>query len=310
MAAYLVEPGKMIEPGELLTPENANRIEQYKNDGIYEYSLKANGRRDKSRLKISYYEGDIFEGALHLGKYAGQGKYTWKNGGVYEGNFHHGKLSGKGTYTESNGDVYEGEFKDNKFNGAGKYTWSDGSCFEGNFKKGKLISGRYTDAAGNVFSCKFKYKFNGDRKSSNMQLIKKATYNQDKHEEKKTENKAKPKQTKSGLLSKDTKLISTIRGSKRGPEFKNLYSGAAGKSEKAEKSLISILNFFSNSDAEQIKRIFMSSKLYDPTKGQEHVTDMVTGVIKRSREYSANLKASTKAKQSSRSASSVAQNIR
>ncbi len=299
MAAYLVEPGKMIEPGELLTPENENRVEQYKNDGIYEYSLKANGRRDKSRLKISYYEGDIFEGTLHLRKYAGHGKYTWKNGGVYEGNFHRGKLSGKGMYTESNGDVYEGEFKNNKFNGNGKYTWSDGSYFEGNLKNGKLINGRYTDAAGNIYSCKFKYKFNGDRKSSNMQLIKKATYSQEKHEEKKTENKtkSKPKQTKSGLLSKDTKLISTIRGSKRGPEFKNLYSGAAGKSEKAEKDLIAILNFFTNSNAEQMQRIFKSSKIYDASKGQEYLTELINTTIKGGQKFTADSKARTRTNQ-------------
>ena len=116
------------------------------------------------------------------------------------------------------------------------------------------------------------------------------------HEEKKVEPK-KAKTQKDGLLNKDKTLITAIKKSKRGAEFKNLYSGAAGKSEKSEQDLIAILNFFSNSDADQIQRIFKSSAIYDKTKGDEHVTNMVSGVIKRSKDYGALLKAADKGKQ-------------
>jgi len=123
-------------------------------------------------------------------------------------------------------------------------------------------------------------------------------------EKKKAETKGKPKATtnKDGLLSKDTKLIAAIKKSKRGAEFKNFYSGAAGKTEKAEKGLIAILNFFSNSDADQIARIFKSSAIYDKTKGDEHVTDMITGVIKRSRDFTSNMRSAQKPKQKGNSA--------
>ena len=297
MASNLIEPGQMEEPGELLSPETANKIEQYRADGIYEYSLKANGRRDKSRLKISYYEGDIYEGSLRLRKYAGYGKYTWKEGGQYEGNFRNGKLVGKGKYTTANGEVYEGDFKNNKYSGSGKYTWTDGSSFEGQFKNGRIENGRYTDAAGNVYTCKFKYKLNGERKTSRMQLVKRAAPKvEEKHEEKKDNNKPKqPKQSKNGLQSKDAALLTTIRKSAQGQLFKNLYSGASGKDDKSEKDLMAILDFFTNSDAEQMARIYKSSKIYDATKGPEHVTNMVNGAIKNSQTFMAEMTAKSRA---------------
>lgn len=308
MAAYLIEPGQMGEPGELLSPENANRIEQYKADGVYEYSLKANGRRDKSRLKISYYEGDIYEGSLRLRKYHGQGKYTWKEGGQYEGDFRRGKLAGKGKYTTATGEVYEGDFKSNKYHGSGKYTWTDGSSFEGQFKNGRMLNGRFTDADGNVYTCKFKYKLNGERKTSQMQLVKRAAPKaEEKHEEKKDSNKPKqPKQNKNGLQSKDSALLTTIRKSAQGNLFKNLYSGASGKSEKSEKDLMAILDFFTNSDAEQMSRIYKSSKIYDAAKGPEHVTEMVNGAIKNSQTFMAEMTAKTRAGHRANSNSSAA----
>ena len=192
MANNVVQPGQMQEPGELLDPEKGSRFEQYKVDGVYEYGIK-NGKKDKSRVRVTYYEGDIFEGTLRHRKYVGFGKYSWKNGGIYEGTFKKGKLNGKGKYTEANGETYEGEFKNNKYNGAGKYTWADGSTFDGVFKNGQIISGRFTDAEGNLYSCSFKYKRNGERKVGKMQLLRTAPLKdikkEEKHEEKKVERK-------------------------------------------------------------------------------------------------------------------------
>jgi len=319
MPNFIVEPGLMGEPGELLSPEKGNRYEKYKSDGIYEYIIKPNGRRDKSHVKISYYEGDIFEGSLRLGKYVGFGKYIWKNGGLYEGNFRRGKLVGKGKYSEANGDVYEGEFKDNKYSGQGKYTWSDGSSFDGKFKNGRMLSGRYTDKDGNVYACTFKYKINGERKAGNMRLVKSAksqkieSKQSAKHEEQTTakeksvKQNTKSKQTdKNGLTSKDKALLTSIRNSARGPEFKNLYSGASGKSEKSDRNLIAILNFFTNSDAEQIGRIYKSSKIYDPSKGQEYVTDMINSVMKGGVVFTQSARSAGKGKQHGAGAASGA----
>lgn len=227
----------------------------------------------------------------------------YKSDGVYEYDL---LPSGKPNRTHvkityNTGDVYEGNFRNDKYNGQGKYTWEDGSVFEGTFKDGQLLNGRYTDASGSVYDCKFSYKRNGERKNSVIRLIRlaqpKVTAG---HEEKKpAKKKTEPKD---GLLSKDKAVITAIKKSKRGPEFKNLYSGAAGNTEKSERSLIAILNFFSNSDAEQMARIFKSSAIYDKTKGDEHVTDMISGVIKRGKDFTSTMKATTNTKQKDNSA--------
>lgn len=287
-------------PDEIKTFESGSRYESYEEDGVYEYLLKPNGRPDKSQAKIKYNHGDVFSGSLKRGKYNGTGKYTWKDGGIYEGEFKKGFLAGNGKYTAANGDSYEGSFKGNKYEGQGKYTWADGSVFEGTFKAGLISEGKFTDSVGNLYQCKFTYGRNGERKNSNIRLIKFAA-NKSETTEKKKEAKKKAAEKK-GLLSKDEKLLTVIRNSKRGAEFKNLYSGAAGKSEKAERNLITILNFFSNSDAEQMTRIFKTSALYDKTKGDEHVTDMITGVIKRSKDFTSVSKANANTRQSSATA--------
>lgn len=292
-------------PGEVLAPENGSKYEEYKSDGVYEYDLLPSGRPNRSHVKITYNTGDVYEGSLKRGQLSGIGKYYWKDGGVYEGNLHKGILSGNGKYTAANGDIYEGNFKNNKYDGQGKYIWEDGSVFEGTFKDGQLLKGKYTDASGSVYDCKFRYKLNGERKDSVIRLLHlvqpKAIREEKKTEERKSESK-KAKVQKDGLLSKDKALIASIKKSKRGAEFKNLYSGAAGNNEKTEKGLIAILNFFTNSDAEQIGRIFKTSNIYDKTKGDEHVTDMISGVIKRSKDFTNSMKATTSTKQKDNSA--------
>ena len=251
MADEVAELSPLQEPGEITVPEAGSKYESYKADSVYEYALLPNGRRpDKSRAKITYKYGDVYDGSLKKGKFNGAGKYTWQGGDVFEGNFKSGKITGKGKFSATNGDVYEGNFKDNKYDGDGKYTWADGRIFEGTFKNGQVSSGRYIDAHGNVYSCKFTYHRNGERKSSTIRLVRFAenSINGKPAEQKKATTKNKPKTAtnKDGLLSKDVKLIAAIKKSKRGAEFKNFYSGAAGKTEKAEKGLIAILNFFSN----------------------------------------------------------------
>lgn len=296
MADEIAELSPLQEPGEITVPEAGSKYESYKRDSVYEYALLPGRRRpDKSKAKITYNFGDVYDGGLKRGKFNGAGKYIWKGGDTFEGNFKSGKISGQGKFTAVNGDVYEGNFKDNKYDGNGKYTWANGSVFEGTFKNGQVSSGRYIDENGNVYSCKFTYHANGERKNSTILLVKFA--------EKNNPSKTKPKATnKDGLLSKDVKLIAAIKKSKRGAEFKNFYTGAAGKNEKSEKGLIAILNFFSNSDAEQMARIFKSSAIYDKTKGDEHVTDMITGVIKRSKDFTGSMRAAANMKQGQKGA--------
>lgn len=175
--------------------------------------------------------------------------------------------------------------------------WSDGSKFAGTFKDGQILEGRYTDANGNVYLCHYTYKLNGRRKRGEVKLIELA--NDGKTEEKKPSESASKKERleKSGLLNRDLTMMTAIRKSVRGAEFKELYSGKAGKDEKSEKRLMAILNFFTNSNAEQMHRIFRSSKLYAEEKGQNYISELASGAIKNGQEFAKAIKTQMKNRQ-------------
>ena len=61
--------------------------------------------------KMTYANGDIYEGEWKDDLFDGHGKYTWVNGEVYEGQWKDGVKNGLGKHTCINGDVYEGEHK-------------------------------------------------------------------------------------------------------------------------------------------------------------------------------------------------------
>ncbi|MBQ9008415.1 MAG: TIR domain-containing protein, partial [Clostridia bacterium] len=67
-------------------------------------------------------------------KINGLGKMTYSNGDVYEGEWKDDKRNGQGKMSYSNGDVYEGEWKDNKRNGIGKLTYANGDTYEGKWE--------------------------------------------------------------------------------------------------------------------------------------------------------------------------------
>ena len=51
----------------------------------------------------------------------GQGRITYSNGDIYEGNFENGKLKGQGKFISKNGNiVYEGNFENGKPTGQGR----------------------------------------------------------------------------------------------------------------------------------------------------------------------------------------------
>ena len=65
----------------------------------------------------------------------GQGKLTYSNGNVYEGEFKKGLPEGQGKQTFLSGDVYEGAFKNGYREGQGKYTFANGDVYyEGEWK--------------------------------------------------------------------------------------------------------------------------------------------------------------------------------
>ena len=81
----------------------------------------------------------------------GQGKLTYANGDVYEGAFVNNKASGQGKLVTKES-TYVGEWKAHKQNGKGKETFGDGSSFEGTYVDGqKTGPGRYKWADGSNY---------------------------------------------------------------------------------------------------------------------------------------------------------------
>ena len=119
---------------------NSVGIEKY-----YGYIGKYNnaGKKD-GQGKMTYANGDVYEGGWRNGLRHDQGKMTYDNGGVYakdgdvyEGAWQDGLRHGRGTSRYANGNVYEGEYRDDKKHGRGTFRSASGEVvFEGEYKDG------------------------------------------------------------------------------------------------------------------------------------------------------------------------------
>ena len=89
--------------------------------GIQSGWLAADGARGHitDGNKITYSNGDVYEGGMAGLMKSGTGTYTYKNGDVYVGSFADDRANGSGTMTYANGNVYTGAFKDGLPDGEG-----------------------------------------------------------------------------------------------------------------------------------------------------------------------------------------------
>lgn len=102
--------------------------------------------------KITYQNGDVYEGPVFKLQRHGQGAIKLANGDYYVGGFAYDKMDGLGTYQFATGDVYYGSFSAGKKSGDGRYTWSDGSSYVGSFKNDlREGEGKYIYADGSVY---------------------------------------------------------------------------------------------------------------------------------------------------------------
>lgn len=110
--------------------------------------------------KISWSNGNQFEGTLVQGSKEGKGRFVWNSGQRYSGDWAHDAPNGRGTFLFPDGSRYDGDVKDGlphgqgttrfkngvvytgswargKSHGHGRYTWTDGSYWEGEFRDDK-----------------------------------------------------------------------------------------------------------------------------------------------------------------------------
>ena len=88
--------------------------------------------------KITYENGDTFEGSWKDRAPSGQGTYTWTSGTKYVGEWKNGKQSGAGTMTWVNGDKEIATWKAGKRSGSATFTFSNGDVRVGNYVNNKL----------------------------------------------------------------------------------------------------------------------------------------------------------------------------
>lgn len=115
--------------------------------GIQNGWISADGARGRiaDGNKITYSNGDVYEGGMAGLKKSGTGTYTYKNGDVYVGSFADDRANGSGTMTYANGNVYTGAFKDGQPDGEGTLTYKSGDTYVGSFAAGrKNGKGTYT----------------------------------------------------------------------------------------------------------------------------------------------------------------------
>lgn len=102
------------------------------------------------------------------------------------------------------------------------------------------------------------------------------------------ERKGKKAVTPSPVLNlSDDEMITKIRNSKSGPKFHSLYdqgdmSAYDDNHSRADQALLSILAFWTNGNVEQMKRIFLSSRLgEDISRKTHHESDYLNRSIKK-----------------------------
>ena len=65
-------------------------------------------------------------------------RISFNNGDNYEGTIENGIMNGQGIYKFKNGDIYIGEFAGNIPDIWGKFKWANGSSYEGQFSYGLM----------------------------------------------------------------------------------------------------------------------------------------------------------------------------
>ena len=98
---------------------------------------------------IKYYidsQGNIYNGSIirnyqnNIYEKHGNGKMTYANGNVYDGQWLKDKKDGKGTMTYANGDIYDGQWLNDKKEGKGTMTYIDGNIYDGQWSNDNITT--------------------------------------------------------------------------------------------------------------------------------------------------------------------------
>ncbi|KAL7576422.1 hypothetical protein ACA910_018226 [Epithemia clementina (nom. ined.)] len=102
----------------------------------YEGWFNPQGYYHGQGCRLTFRNGDTYEGDFQYGQRHGKGLYTWKDGRQYKGAFYKNARQGKGTLIYPNSDFYEGQFIQGKRHGHGRFIFASGSMYEGTWQGG------------------------------------------------------------------------------------------------------------------------------------------------------------------------------
>jgi hypothetical protein len=154
--------GETIKKGEEFKPHGK---------GIITYPEKNNEKNNPDKKKPV--DRDVLEGDFHIseeGTLITNGKLTYRDGEIYEGDFKSGIRDGKGKMTYENGDTYEGNWRLEEREGKGELRTKDGTLlYKGDWKRNKPVKPsllRLDEIAANKF-----YEENKDKKFSEKDIL-------------------------------------------------------------------------------------------------------------------------------------------
>lgn len=112
--------------------------------------------RDGSLLtgqgKVTWANGDVYQGELLQSRRHGQGEFTWANGQRYRGTWVSDVPQGKGSLKFASGNQYDGDVAQGLPHGTGRMVYASGDSFQGRFLQGKPDgSGTYRWANGQTY---------------------------------------------------------------------------------------------------------------------------------------------------------------
>tara|TARA_B100000795_G_scaffold153047_1_gene114675 strand:+ start:288 stop:1400 length:1113 start_codon:yes stop_codon:yes gene_type:complete len=122
--------------------QKCNDVKEYEN-GKYSGCLNFEASPDGFG-KMSYKDGDIYEGNWSRGYRSGFGKLSYSNGGSYEGDWVKNKKEGIGARLDLNKGYYKGGWKNNMYNGDGEAKIifdTQYQIIKGLFRNGELQKG-------------------------------------------------------------------------------------------------------------------------------------------------------------------------
>jgi uncharacterized caspase-like protein len=107
--------------------------------------------------KLSWANGDVYEGSLVDGIKSGEGTFSWANGQRYSGHWENDVPNGTGTITFTNGDRYDGAVRAGVQHGQGTYLLKSGDIYVGAWVGGnKHGQGRLTWPNGDYWEGEFR----------------------------------------------------------------------------------------------------------------------------------------------------------